>query len=120
MNKVAKLIIRFRGVILVLFLALSVVSGYFATQVKTNFDLFSYVPKKAASTIAIETMADAYDQDIPNAEVGVPELTIFQALEVKERLAGLPYVKEVLWLDDQLDLATPLDLLDQKVVEGFY
>ena len=120
MNKVAQLIIRFKGVILALFIALSVVSGYFATQVKTNFDLFSYVPKTAASTIAIETMADAYDQDIPNAEIGVPDLTISQALEVKERIAALPYVKEVLWLDDQVDLATPIDLLDQKVVEGFY
>ena len=120
MGKLAELIIKCKGAILVLFIALSAVSAFYATRVKTNFDLFSYVPKKAASTIAIETMADEYDQDIPNVEIGVPDLSISQALNFKEKLAALPYVKEVLWLNDQVDLATPIELLDRKIVEGFY
>ncbi|HZK29033.1 MAG TPA: MMPL family transporter, partial [Clostridia bacterium] len=120
MKKLAELIIKYKGAILALFILLAIVSGYFATQVETNFDLFSYVPKSAQSTIAIETMADEFEQDIPNAEIGVPELSITEALHMKQVFASLPYVQEVLWLDDQCDLAIPLDLLDQKVVEGFY
>lgn len=120
MNKLASLIIRCRGLILALFIVLSLISGYLATKVQTNFDLSSYLPKDVASTVAIETMMDEYQQDIPNVEVGIPDLTISEALEAKASLAALPFVKEVLWLDDQLDLAKPLDLHDQKVVEGFY
>ena len=120
MKKLAGIIIKFKGVILALFIILTIVSGYFATQVKTNFDIFSYVPKEASSTIAINTMTEEYDQDLPNAEIGIPDLSIIEALEMKKVLAALPYVDEVLWLDDQSDLATPLSLLDKKVVDGFY
>ncbi len=120
MNKLADLIIRFRGAVLALFIMLSLASGFLATRVKTNFDIFSYVPKESPSTQAVDTMMEEFEQDIPNVEIGVPDLTVPQALLMKETLEGLPYVKEVLWLDDQVDLATPLDLLDQKLVEGFY
>ena len=120
MKKVADLILKHKGLVLAFFIVLSIASAYLATQVKTNFDLFSYVPKSAASTIAINTMTEEFDQDIPNAEIGVPVDSLSQALEVKEKILALSYVKEVLWLDDQCDLATPLDLLDQQIVQGFY
>jgi len=38
---------------------------------------------------------------------------------MKEKLQSLDFVDEVLWMDDQLDLATPLELQDKKIVEGF-
>ena len=120
MKKLADMIVKHKGIILVLFIVLSMASGYMATLVETNFDLFSYVPKDAPSTIAIDTMLEEYEQDIPNAEIAVPNLSISEALSMKEKLASLSYVQEVLWLDDQVDLATPLALLDQKLVEGFY
>jgi len=120
MKKLADMIVKHKGIILVLFIILSLVSGFLATRVKTNFDIYSYVPKNAPSTIAIDTMLEEYEQDIPNAEIAVPNLSISEALSMKEKLASLSYVQEVLWLDDQVDLATPLALLDQKLVEGFY
>lgn len=120
MKKLADMIIRHKGLILSLFIILALVNAYLATKVKTNFDLFSYLPKEAPSTLAVNTMMAEYDQDIPNAEVGIPVESISQALEFKKDLLALPYVKEVLWLDDQTDLATPLDLLDKDLVQGFY
>ena len=120
MKKLADIIVKYKGIILMLFIVLSLASGYLATRVKTNFDLFSYIPKEAPSTLAIETMMDEYEQDIPNAEIAVPNVSVSDALFMKQKIASLPYVKEVLWLDDQVDLATPLNLHDQKVVEGFY
>ncbi|MCK9350384.1 MAG: MMPL family transporter [Clostridiales bacterium] len=120
MKKLADIIVKYKGIILVLFIVLSMASGYMATLVETNFDLFSYVPKDAPSTLAIKTMMDEYEQDIPNAEIAVPHLSVSESIVMKQRIASLPYVREVLWLDDQVDLATPLDLLDPKVVEGFY
>ncbi|NLA82422.1 MAG: MMPL family transporter, partial [Clostridiaceae bacterium] len=114
------MIIKHKGLILALFILLALVNTFLATRVKTNFDLASYLPKSAPSTIAIDTMMEAYEQDIPNAEIGVPVESISQALEKKEAILALPYVKEALWLDDQADLAIPLDLLDQQLVQGFY
>ncbi len=120
MKKLADMIIRHKGLILALFVLLTLVNAFLATRVKTNFDLSSYLPKSAPSTIAINSMMEAYEQDIPNAEIGVPVESISQALEKKEAILALPYVKEALWLDDQADLAIPLDLLDQQLVQGFY
>ena len=120
MKKLADMIIKHKGLILALFILLALVNTFLATRVKTNFELASYLPKSAPSTIAIDSMMEAYEQDIPNAEIGVPVESISQALEKKEAILALPYVKEALWLDDQADLAIPLDLLDQQLVQGFY
>ncbi|NLB50238.1 MAG: MMPL family transporter [Clostridiaceae bacterium] len=120
MKKMAEFTIRFKGAVLVLFIILLAVSGFFATKVKTNYDIFSYVPKEAASTKAVDAMLEEFEQAIPNVEIGVHVQSISDALKVKKTFEELPYVSEVLWLDDQVDLATPLDLLDQKVVDGFY
>lgn len=120
MNTLATYVVKFRVVIFFLFVALMVVSVFLAFKVKINFDLFSYLPKNAPSTIAVETMSEEYSQSVPNAEIGYPVKTVSEALVMKEKLKSLDFVREILWLDDQLDLSIPLELQDKKVVEGFF
>ncbi len=119
MNKLAGYIVKFRVVIFFIFIALMVVSVFLAMKVKVNFDLASYLPKDAPSTIAVEKMGEEFKESVPNTEVGYPVDNLAEALEMKEKLQSLDFVDEVLWMDDQLDLAVPLDLHDNKIVEGF-
>lgn len=119
MNKLAGYIVKFRVVIFFVFIALMVVSVFLSLKVKVNFDLSSYLPKDAPSTIAVEKMGEEFKESVPNAEVGYPVENLAEALAMKEKLQSLDFVDEVLWMDDQLDLAVPLDLHDEKIVEGF-
>ncbi|MGI6157928.1 MAG: efflux RND transporter permease subunit [Saccharofermentanales bacterium] len=120
MNKLAQFIVRRKAWILAVFAVMIALNGFFATRVTVNFDIFSYVPEEAPSTIAIDTMDQEYEQSIPNAEVAIPNMTIREALAKKKELQNISVVDEVLWLDDVCDLALPLDLLDQRTVEAYF
>jgi predicted RND superfamily exporter protein len=57
---------------------------------------------------------------MPNASVLVKNVTIQKAIEYKHRLSELKGVTEVLWLDDVMDIKTPLEMGDSDTIEGFY
>jgi predicted RND superfamily exporter protein len=119
MNKLAEYIVKFRVIIFFVFVALMVVSVFLSFKVKVNYDLSSYLPKSVSSTVAIEKMGEEFEQAVPNTEVGYPVRNLAEGLAMKEKLQSLDFVDEVLWIDDQLDLAIPLELQDKKFVEGF-
>jgi predicted RND superfamily exporter protein len=119
MNKLAGYIVKFRVIIFFVFIALMVISVFLFFRVKVNYDLSSYLPKDVPSTVAIEKMGEEFEQAVPNTEVGYPIKNLAEGLAMKEKLQSLDFVDEVLWMDDQLDLATPLELQDKKIVEGF-
>ncbi len=120
MNTLAGYIVKFRWAVFLLFIALIIASIFLASNIKINFDLSSYLPKSAPSTIAVDQMGEAFTQAVPNAEVGYPVKSISEALDMKRKLESFDFVSEVLWMDDQLDLSVPVELLDKKTVEGFY
>lgn len=120
MNKVASWIIRARVLLLIFFLLASVLSGLLTTGVKVNYNLSDYIPEEAPSTRAIRVMEREFDQAIPNGRVYVPDVTLSEALAIKEEILAIPEVTGVLWLDDFLDLKEPLEIQPASLVEGFY
>jgi len=89
MNKLANLIVKGRVIVVIVFLVLSIICGYLATKVKVNYDLTSYLPKDARSTIAIDEVMAEYTDNIPNLEIGIPCETITDALKFKKELQAL-------------------------------
>jgi len=120
MNKMAEWIVRFRKLLLILFLVASVISALAATQVQVNYSLADYVPDEAPSTKAMRLMEKEFTQSIPNVRMYVPNVSPVEALAIKQEILELPSVTGVLWLDDFLDLKVPLALQESSVVEGFY
>ncbi|MBT9151812.1 MAG: Membrane protein YdfJ [Firmicutes bacterium] len=54
------------------------------------------------------------------AQVMVEELSIYQALGLKKSIEEIGGVSQVLWLDDWVDIATPLELMEKALVESYY
>ncbi len=48
-----------------------------------------YLPAETASTMALETMEEAYSGGIPNAQVMVKNVTIPEALHYKEQISAV-------------------------------
>lgn len=120
MEKVAGLVISHSRLMLALFGLLTVLSGLLIPSVRINYNLADYVPERAASTVALHVMEDEFDDAVPNVRVFVPDVGIVEALEVKDRIAALPAIDSVIWLDDFIDLKQPLDVQDPDTVESFY
>jgi len=85
-----------------------------------NYQLADYLPDDALSTIAIDVMNEEFSSAMPNLRVMVRDVTISEALETKELLENEPYVQEILWLDDSVNLKEPLELADSATVEAWY
>ena len=120
MHRLAQFILKHRKLVLIVFAIFVIISAILTPMVKINFNLIDYVPEDTPSTLAINVMNQEFEQDIPNARVYIPDVTLPQTLDYKERLRQSPDVTEVLWLDDTIDIYKPLPLQDQKTVEGYY
>ena len=117
MKHISEAVIRHRRLIVWIALLLCVVSVFAAQSVKVNYDLSVYLPREAPTVKAL----DQIKTSLPNLQLYLPGLSIQETLREKERLAALPGVEDILWLDDVIDLRdTPLDMQDEDMLSQFY
>ena len=120
MNRGANFIIKHRKLCVVLFVSLALAGLLFQFFVKINYSMEDYLPKEARSTQALSIMAEEFDEEIPNARVMIHHVDLQEALEYKLKLSHIEGVASVMWLDDEVDLKVPLEMLDSKTVENYY
>ena len=113
-------VVGHRRAIVAAYVAVAAVCLVLRQFVAVNYDLASYLPSQAASTEALDTMADEFPGDIPNVRVMVPDVSLPQALACKERISEVDGVEEVLWLDDVASVDEPLEVQDASTVETYY
>ncbi|MFB4159609.1 RND family transporter [Geomicrobium sp. JSM 1781026] len=82
--------------------------------------MVDYLPDDAPSTEGLEVMENEFDGAMPNAEVLIEDVSIQEALVYKEQLGNVHGVTDVTWLDDLVDLQTPLQMQDESVIESYY
>lgn len=83
-------IIRHRRLVIALFLICTVVCAVLFLGVEVNYDLTDYLPEDAESTVALDLMLEEFGSGIPNTRVMAVDLTIAEALELKEEIAAAP------------------------------
>lgn len=120
MNKFTHTITHHKKIIVAAFVSMAVICGILTLFVGVNYNMIDYLPPSAQSTVAIKKMTAEFGGAIPNAKILVKDVTITQALDFKEKLAGTKGVGEVLWLDDAVDVKKPLELADAGTVGDFY
>ncbi|MGD6942569.1 efflux RND transporter permease subunit [Cytobacillus gottheilii] len=82
--------------------------------------MVDYLPDDAGSTKAMEIMEEEFTATVPNTRVMISDVTVQEALSFKDELAAIDGVSEVIWLDDVVDLKTPLEMADRDTVESYY
>ncbi|WP_407270314.1 efflux RND transporter permease subunit [Radiobacillus sp. PE A8.2] len=113
-------VIKHKKSIVVLFFIAAAISAIVMNLVSVNYNMVDYLPDDAPSTEAMDIMDAEFDGSVPNARVMIHDVTVQEALVYKERLAAIDGVSGVMWLDDAIDLKTPLELADQDTVESYY
>ena len=113
-------VIRRRALVLALFVLAAAASLAARGLVGVNYDINDYLPAGTASTVAIQVMEEQFEGGIPNARVMVRDVTVPEALEYKARLAAVPGVLSVTWLDDSQDITVPLSAMDGDALENYY
>jgi predicted RND superfamily exporter protein len=108
-----------KAVVALFFAAMAVCAGLYL-GVAVNYDLADYLPDDAPSTRALGVMKEEFGPGIPNARVMVKNVSVSEALAYKQKLADIDGVGSVLWLDDAVDIKTPLEMADSDIVEEYY
>ena len=88
--------------------------------VSVNYNMAEYLPEDAQSTKAMNVMDEEFDGSIPNTRVMIEDVTIQEALVYKSELASIDGVSDVTWLDDAIDIKTPIEMADPDTVESYY
>ena len=119
MEKIAKQITKHSKLILILAIILLIPSvfGYLKTDV--NYDILSYLPDNLSTTKAEKILKDEFDcgslsmlvvENMPDKDVS----------NIKNEVSKVDGVKDVLWVDDFLDLSIPKEILPDDFTNFFY
>ena len=85
MRKFYEKIIHHKKLVIAVFAVAIIISAVCSTMVGVNYDMNDYLPDETASTVALDTRNEEYDMSIPNARVMVSDLSIAEALEMKQK-----------------------------------
>ncbi len=120
MHKFYTFIVEHRKAVLTLFSVLAILGIFGKLAIKVDYNISDYLPDDAPSTIALNKMEEEFDGGIANARAMVQNVTIPEALEYKQKIADVNGVSSVTWLDDSVDITTPLETIDQDTLETYY
>lgn len=120
MDKFIDQLLKHRKAVIAFYVIVAIICTFLSSFVSVNYTMADYLPDDAASTIALNTMNDEYDAAIPNAHVMIEDVTIPEALQLKEKLSQVDGVEDVTWLDDSVDMTQPIEMIDTDVLETYY
>ncbi len=113
-------IVNFRRPIILVFILLTIACLIMKQFVGVNYDIIDYLPDDSPSTVALNKMSEEFSEGIPNARAMIRNVTIPQALDYKNKLKAVNGVDSVTWLDDSVDITTPLNMIDQDALDSYY
>ena len=113
-------IIKHKKAIVIIFSVLALVSVIAQFGVKTNYDMVDYLSDEANSIQSTDVMEEEFDDDVANTRVMIKDVSIQEALAYKEKLEKIDGVSGVMWLDDVMDITTPVEMEDSDTVETYY
>jgi uncharacterized protein len=120
MIRFAYAVLHHKKIVLGCFIAALALAALLMPLVRIDYNLSDYLPADAPSTVALHEMDAHFDGNVPNARVMVPDYTLVEALALKPKMAAVDGVTAVLWLDDVIDLRSPLEMADPEVVASWY
>lgn len=112
-------IVRRKYVVITIFMLLVIASIALLPFIKVNYDLAQYLPEKASTRQAIAVLEEEFGYP-GMADVMVEGVSLQQAVAAKELLQDIDGVKEVVWLDDFVDLSLPLSFVPKELADSYY
>ncbi|TFJ92410.1 efflux RND transporter permease subunit [Lentibacillus salicampi] len=113
-------ILKNKKSIVITFIILAIASAVVQFAVPVNHDMVDYLPDDTSSIEAMDEMEEEFDGGMTNTRVMMKDISIQEALAFKEDLEALEGVSEVMWLDDVIDIRTPIEMADSDTVESYY
>lgn len=118
MNKLRKVIVKNRVLILILAFLLLIPSalGYLKTRV--NYDILYYLPKDIETMVGQDILKDEFGKGAFAMEI-VEGMPLKDVAKVKEKIEQVDGVAQVIWYDSLADLSIPVEMLPDNIKDVF-
>lgn len=119
MRALSKQIATKSKIILVIAIILLIPSaiGYLKTDI--NYDILSYLPENLSTTQAEKILKDNFDCG-SLAMLIVENMEDKDVAKIKEKLTYVEGVKDIIWVDEFLDLSVPKEMLPKDIKDFLY
>lgn len=118
-NKLSQVIVNHPKTIVILYIFIAIICFFLMLMVDININNASYMPDDMNSKQAMDMMDSEFAQG-GTSELLLKDAHISDVLVIKEKIASLDGVDEVIWLDDFADLKVQLEFIDQELIDQFY
>ena len=105
-------VVKHKRLILIVFFIVTIFSALCKPLVSVNYDMNDYLPDDTSSTVSLNVMENEFKGGIPNGRIMVSNITIPEAIGIKDKLEAIDGVDEVMWLDDVANIKEPLYTID--------
>ena len=117
--RLARLIIRRRGLIESVFAVGCLFSLLAMFFVNVNYDLTEYLPDDAESSIGIDVMEQEFGYP-GTARVMIKDVSLYEAKQYKDKLEAVDGVDQVLWCDSAVNIYSGEDFIDEEEIRDYY
>ena len=115
-----RMLLKHKKAVIIFFLLAALCCLVLIPLVGVQYDIMAYLPADSPSTVAIHTLEEEYALSIPNCRVMVSDITVPEALRLKQQIAEIDGVEQVRWLDDSVSVLEPLAMQNRERVESWY
>ena len=119
MEKIITYLCRRKIAIPVIFLIAIIVSLFLLPQVSINYDLAEYLPEDSNTKKAITVLDEEFGYP-GTAEIMIDNISISEAIDMKDKVTAVDGVKSVLWLDDLVDVKQPIQFIPASLLDSYY
>ena len=113
-------VVKHKRLILIVFFIVTIFSALCKPLVSVNYDMNDYLPDDTSSTVSLNVMENEFKGGIPNGRIMVSNITIPEAIGIKDKLEAIDGVDEVMWLDDVANIKEPLETIDNDIIRDYY
>ena len=113
-------VVKHKRLILIVFFIVTIFSALCKPLVSVNYDMNDYLPDDTSSTVSLNVMENEFKGGIPNGRIMVSNVTIPEAIDIKDKLEAIDGFDEVMWLDDVANIKEPLDTIDKDIISDYY
>ncbi|MCK5759479.1 MAG: MMPL family transporter, partial [Clostridiales bacterium] len=119
MEIIAKIVLNHKKTVIGVFTILVVICGLLMTAIEVNTDNSEYLPDDINSKKAAVLLEEEFEI-MGTASLMMNSKDILEIMLFKQKILKISGVREVLWLDDVVDINTPMSHIAKEYKDIFY
>lgn len=108
-----------KWIVVALFSLLAAGAGILLYFVQVNYDLTNYLPADSETAAGVEILETEFG-DTSSVQVMVKDCDPAEGTEIAARMEAASGVISVMWLGSAVDPATPIEFIDETLLDRFY